>query len=154
MHCAQWLHPQKLLGHVQCLQESFKLGRLSPETPTAEWHRPGEELGTSRTEEPSTHASQPSVWDRLGEGSEASGPAEAAASWSMWYVWHRLGESTQVSRTGEATMHCSVTSAWRRPGGGPRAFQTCKLIITQTNATRFPPHPLHRHHHHQGHSSS
>ena len=122
MLCAQRLHPQKLLGPVQCLQESLKLGRLSPETLTSAWHRPGEELGASGTGEPSTHASTPSVWDRLGEGSEASGPAEAAASWSMSYVWHRLGESTQLSRTGKGTMHCSVTSAWRRPGGGPRAL--------------------------------
>ena len=44
------------------------------------WHRPGEESGASRTGEPSTHASKPSVCDRLGEGSEASGAAEAAAA--------------------------------------------------------------------------
>ena len=86
------------------------------------WHRPGEELEASGTGEPSTHASKPSVCDRLGEGSEASGAAEAAASWSYSHVWHRLGEGREVSRTGEATMHCSVTPAWRRPGGDPRAL--------------------------------
>lgn len=30
-------------------------------------------------------------------------------------------------------------------------FPAYKLIITQISPTRFPPHPLHRHHHYQGH---
>ena len=92
MHYAHWLHPQKLRGHVQRLQESLKLGRLSPETLTSAWHRPGEELGASGTGDPSTHASKPCVWNRLGGGSEASRAAEAEAGWSMSRVWHRLGE--------------------------------------------------------------
>ena len=103
MLCAQRLHPQKLRGHVQCLQESLKLGRLSPETLTSAWHRPGEELGASGTGDPSTHASKPCVWNRLGGGSEASRAAEAAAGWSMSRVWHRLGEGSELSRTREAT---------------------------------------------------
>ena len=45
--------PQKLRAfYAQCLQESLKLARLSPETVISAWHRPGEKLGASVTGEP------------------------------------------------------------------------------------------------------